>query len=166
MKNELVIITVILLISTIFGCTNNNQTQYDSKVYGSTYVNFQMPDGWELHPMPGDGTVIWMKGDPRIRVIEFKDQQKYNSKFNDVSITDKDLYSVISGNKNINGININFISLVNNNDGDIQIDYFFSKNNKYYNLECWAFTGWNSQKQTSARNNISKAVDTIVNTVH
>ena len=78
MKNEVIVIITTLLIVSIFGCTSSPQ-QNDSSIYGSTYVNFQMPNGWELHPMPGNGTVIWMKGDPRIRVTDLN-QQQYNQK--------------------------------------------------------------------------------------
>ncbi|MGZ7044168.1 MAG: hypothetical protein ACXVHM_06220 [Methanobacterium sp.] len=165
MKNELVIITIIFLISTIFGCTNNNQTQYNSKVYGSTYVNFQIPDGWEVHPMPGDGTVIWKKGDPRIRVLELKDKQKFDLEYNNALQEDNATYTIKSGSKIINGIETKFIKTMQNNEGDIQDEYFFTKNNKYYHLEGWAFTGWSGDKQTSARKSIDNAVDTIVNTI-
>lgn len=165
MNNELIIIAIILSIVTIFGCTNSNQTQYDSKVYGSTYVNFQMPDGWEVHPMPGEGTVIWKKGDPRIRVIEFKDKQKFDLEYYKASNLDTDTYSIISGSKTFNGIETRFIKTMHNNNGDIDDYYFFSKNNKHYILNCWAFTGWGGDKQTSARKSIDKAVETIVNTI-
>ena len=164
MKNELIAIILILLILSIFGCTSN-QSQSDSKIYGSTYVNFQMPNGWEIHPMPGNGTVIWMKEDPRIRITEIKDKQKYDLNYNNALKTDKDMYTVITGNKNINGITVNFVKTMSNKEGNIQDEYFFSKNNKYYNLEGWAYTGWNPQNQTSDRKKIDKAVETIINTI-
>jgi hypothetical protein len=163
MKNELITIIMILLTVSIFGCTSN-QSQSNSSIYGSTYVNFQMPNGWELHPMPGNGTVIWMKGDPRIRVIEQKDEQEFNLKYSNALKTDKDVYTLITGNKNINGINVNFIKTMSNNEGNIDDLYFFTKNNKYYILEGWAYNGWNAQ--TSDRKKIDNAVETIVNTIN
>lgn len=81
MKNEIIILIIILMTATIFGCTNNGQSKKDSEVFGSDYVNFKMPEGWEVHPMPGKGTVVWMKGDPRIRVIELS-KEKYDSAYN------------------------------------------------------------------------------------
>ena len=166
MKNELIIITIILITVSIFGCLNTDQPRYDSKVYGSTYVNFEMPKGWEVHPMPGEGTVIWMNGDPRIRVTQLKDEQEYNLKYNNALKTDNDIYTVIKGNKNINGVKINFIKTMSNNDGNIDDEYFFSKNGNYYILDGWAFTGWSPQNQTSDRKKMDKAVETIVNTIN
>lgn len=166
MKNEIIIMIIILIIASIFGCTSSAQSKNDSKIYGSDYVNFQMPDGWEVHPMPGEGTVIWMKGDPRIRVIELKDKQKFDSEYNKALNIDNGTYSIKIGEKSINGINIKIIKTMHNNNGDIQDEYFFGKNNKYYHLQSWAFTGWDSAKQSKSRKQIDKAVDRIVNTIN
>ena len=165
MKNEIVILTIILIISTVFGCINTAQPKKDPKVYGSDYVNFQMPEGWEVHPLPGEGTVIWMKGDPRIRVIE-QDKQKFDSDYNKALNTDKGSYIVKTGNEAINGIEVNIIMTTKSNNGDIQDEYFFGKNNKYYQLVSWAFTGWDSKKQVSSRKEIDKALNTIVTTIN
>lgn len=166
MKNEIMILVIVLIIGTIFGCTNNNQTQKDSKVYGSSYINFQMPEGWEVHPMPGEGTVIWMKGDPRIRVIEYKTKEKFDSAFNQDSNADTTAYDVRKTKKIIEGIEINIIKTTHNGNGDIQDEYFLQKNNKYYHLEGWAFPGWNSQKNFAERKQIDKAVEIIVKTIN
>ncbi len=165
MKNEIILMIIIVIVAMIFGCTNNSQSQKNSKVYGSTNINFQMPEGWEVHPMPGKGTVIWMKGDPRIRVIEYTDKQKYDSDYNKDLNIDNSNYAVSNSKKIINGVQINVIKTTHNNNGDIQDEYFFEKNNKYYNLECWAFPGWNSKKTNTARLEIEKAVNIIVNTI-
>jgi hypothetical protein len=165
MKNEILIITIILIIATIFGCTSNAQSKSDSKVYGSDFVNFQMPAGWEVHPMPGDGTVIWMKGDPRIRVIELKHKEKFDSQLSKALNIDNGTYDIRKTKKIINGIEVNIIRTTHNGNGDIQDEYFFQKNNKYYNLEGWAFPGWNSQKTNTARKQTDKAIETIVNTI-
>ena len=162
MKNEVIVIITTLLIVSIFGCTSSPQ-QNDSSIYGSTFVNFQMPNGWELHPMPGNGTVIWMKGDPRIRVTDLN-QKQYNQKYNDILKTDNDTDTIVKGSRNVNGININFVRTMSNNEGNIDDYYFFSKNNKYYSLEGWAFSGW--QNQTSDRKKIDNAVNNISNTIN
>lgn len=166
MKNEIIILIIMLITAAIFGCTSSTQSKRDSKIYGSDYVNFQMPEGWEVHPMPGDGTVIWMKGDPRIRVIEIEDKQKYDNTLNKALNIDTGTYNVKISSKTINGIEVKVIKTINNNNGDIHDEYFFGKNNRYYHLVSWAFTGWNSKKQNMFRKEIDKAVDTIVTTIN
>ena len=164
MKNETVILIIILIISTVFGCINTAQPKKDSNVFGSDYVNFQMPEGWEVHPQPGEGTVIWMKGDPRVRVIEL-DKQKFDSDYNKALNTDKGSNIMKTGNEVINDIEVKIIKTTDNNKGDIQDEYFFVKNNKYYQLVSWAFTGWDSKKQVSSRKGIDNAVNAIITTI-
>jgi hypothetical protein len=166
MKNEAIILITILLISVTFGCSDNSTSKKDSEVYGSTYVNFQMPEGWELHPMPGEGTVIWMGHDPRIRVIELKDKQKFDSSYNNTLSIDRSGYYVVQGKKVVEGIEVNIVKTINNMDGDIQDEYFFQKNGKYYQLISWAFTGWSDTNQTKSRNEIDKATDIIIKTIN
>ncbi|WP_414468656.1 hypothetical protein [Methanobacterium sp. ACI-7] len=165
MKNEIIILIIILMTATIFGCTNNGQSKKDSEVFGSDYVNFKMLEGWEVHPMPGKGTVIWMKGDPRIRVMELS-KEKYDSAYNKAQNADASSYIIKKENRNVNGINVNIVRTTNNGNGDIEDQYFFSKNNKYYFLIGWAFTGWNSQTQRTYRQEIDKAVDAIATTIN
>ncbi|MDI6723931.1 MAG: hypothetical protein QMD61_04735 [Methanobacterium sp.] len=165
MKNMATVFITILLISAIMGCTNTKEPEKDSSIYGSTFVNFQMPDGWELHPMPGEGTVIWMGRDPRIRVIELKNKEKFNSAYKKALNTDTNSYNVIKRKKTIGNIEVNIIKTTSNMNGDIQDEYFFKKNNKYYHLVSWAFTGWNGNNQTSSRKEIDKATDTIIKTI-
>lgn len=166
MKNEAIILITVLLISVTFGCSDNTTSKKDSEVYGSTYVNFQMPEGWELHPMPGEGTVIWMSHDPRIRVIELKNKQKYESSYNTALNTDKNAYHVVQNNKTLEGTEVNIIKTTNNMNGDIQDDYFFQKNDKYYYLISWAFTGWSDTNQSKSRYEIDKATDIIIKTIN
>lgn len=165
MKNAFTVLIIILIICTILGCTNNKEPEKDSSIYGSTYVNFQMPDGWELHPMPGKGTVIWMGSDPRIRVIEWYNKTEYDSANKDTLNINTDDYSVMKNNKTVGNIDIVIIKSTNSHTGDIQDYYFFQKNNKYYCLISWAFTGWNSYDQTTSRKEVDKAADTIIKTI-
>ncbi|MGB9936877.1 MAG: hypothetical protein ACPK7O_04100 [Methanobacterium sp.] len=153
------------MTTAIFGCTNSTPSKKDSEVYGSDYVNFQMPEGWEVHPMPGKGTVIWMKGDPRIRVVELS-AEKFNSAYNNAININKNDYNIQKLNRKTNGINVNIIKTISNTNGDIEDQYFFQKNNKYYCLVSWGFSGWNSKKQSTFRKEIDKAVDTIVTTIN
>jgi hypothetical protein len=166
MKNEIIILIIILITAANFGCTSNTESKKDSKIYGSDYVNFQMPEGWEVHPMPGEGTVIWMKGDPRIRVIDLKNKEKSDSEYNKALNSDTGTYNIKKETRSTNGIDIKVIKTIHNNNGDIQDKYFLQKNNKYYCLICWAFPGWNSKKQISSRKEIDRAVDTIVTTIN
>lgn len=166
MKNEAIILITILLISVTFGCSDNATSKKDSEVYGSTYVNFQMPEGWELHPMPGEGTVIWMSHDPRIRIIELKNKQKFDLSYNNALSIDKTAYYVEQSNKTIEGIEVNIVKTINNMNGDIQDEYFFQKNGKYYHFISWAFTGWSDINRTKSRNEIDKATDIIIKTIN
>lgn len=166
MKNESIILITLLLISVTFGCSDNRESKKDSEIYGSTYVNFQMPDGWELHPMPGEGTVIWMGHDPRIRVIELKSKEKFDSSYNTALNIDRNGYYVIPINKTVERIEVNIVKTINNMNGDIQDEYFFQKNGKYYHLISWAFTGWSDTNQTKSRNEIDKATDIIIKTIN
>jgi len=165
MKNIAFILVTILFILLIIGYVYNNQPQKDSPIYGSTYVNFQMPKGWELHLMPGEGTVIWMGKDPRIRIIELKNKTKFDSIYNEALNTDIGSYTVIKKNKTVDNIEVNIIKTMNNHDGNIQDFYFFKKNNKYYYLISWAFTGWDSASQTISRREVDNATNTIIKTI-
>lgn len=160
MKGWALILGILLVVTATFGCTSN--TQYEKQSGNNT--NFSIPDGWELHFMPGDGTVIWMGGDPRIRVIEM-DKQKFDSKYNKALHIDNATYTVKTQNKTINGIKVETFWTTDGRTGDIQDEYFFSKNNKYYFILAWAFTGWDSSKQSEYRQEIDKAVKTIVETI-
>lgn len=159
MKNKILILGIIIVMITTFGCTNQSEKQSNS-------TNFQMPEGWELHPMPGEGIVIWMGADPRIRIIELKDQQKFDSRYNKSLNLDTDVYAVIKKNRKVEGTDVKVIKTTDNNYGDIQDEYFFQKNNKYYYIVSWAFTGWDNRKQRKSREEIDKAVDTIVKTIN
>ena len=166
MKNEIITIIIILIIASIFGCLDTAQPKNDSKVYGSDYVNFQMPTGWEVHPMPGDGTVIWMKEYPRIRVIEFNSKEKFDLSYNRALNIDNGTYTIIKVNETVNGIEVKIVKTTHANTGDVQDEYFFEKNNKYYHLIGWDFTGWDSVKQVKSRKKIDTAVNTIVTTIN
>lgn len=161
MKNEVLILGIITMIAVTFGCTSSMPS---SKQPGSS-INFQIPEGWELHPMPGDGDVIWMGSDPRIRIIEMKNKQSFESKYKKALGIDKDLFMIKAGNKTIDGVRVEFFKTTDNRYGDIQDEYFFSKNNKYYYMMAWAYTGWNSAEQHSVRDEVDRAVDTIVKTI-
>lgn len=161
MKVEVLILGILIVISAILGCTSNAQS---GKQSGNS-INFQIPEGWELHPMPGDGTVIWLGDDPRIRVIEIKDKRKFDSKYNHALNIDKTGYMVKTENKTIDNIKVEVFKTIDNRYGDIQDEYFFQKNSKYYYIMAWAYPGWNSAKQNKYRQEISKAVDIIVKTI-
>ncbi len=161
MKKEILILGILLVVAATLGCTNNAQPGEQS----GSGINFSMPEGWELHPMPGDGVVIWMEGDPRIRVIEMTDQQKFNSKHNSVLAIDKNDNMVKTKNQTMEGIKVETFWTTNGQYGDIQDYYFFQKNNKYYYITAWAYTGWDSSKQTIDRQEINNAVETIVKTI-
>ncbi|MGF7118992.1 hypothetical protein [Methanobacterium oryzae] len=165
MKNEAIILITILLISTTFCCSDNTSSKRDSETYGSTYVNFQIPEGWELHPMPGEGTVIWMSHDPRIRIIELENKQKYDKSYNAALNIDNSSYYVAKDNKTVEGIKVNILKTINNMNGDIEDEYFFQKNGKYYHIISWAFTGWSDTNQTKSREEIEKATDIIIKTI-
>ncbi len=161
MKKEILILGILLVVAATLGCTNNAQS---GKQSGSS-INFVMPDGWELHAMPGEGTVIWMEGDPRIRIIEMTDQRKFDFKRNSVLSIDKNDNMVKTKNQTMEGIKVETFWTTNGQYGDIQDYYLFQKNNKYYYITAWSFTGWDSSKQTVDRQEISKAVETIVRTI-
>ncbi|MGB9980139.1 hypothetical protein [Methanobacterium sp.] len=160
MKGWALILGIMLLVTAIFGCTSS--TQYGKQSGNNT--NFSIPEGWELHFMPGEGTVIWMDGDPRIRVIEMN-KQKFDSKHDQLLHIDNTTYMVKTQNRTIEGIKVETFWTTAANSGDIQDYYFFFKNNKYYYLSAWAYTGWDSSKQSSYRQQIDKAVKTIVSTI-
>lgn len=166
MKNEIIILIIILIVAPTFGCLDTTQSTNNSKVYGSDYVNFQMPEGWEVHPMPGDGTVIWMKEYPRIRVIEVSSKEKFDSSYNKALNIDNGTYIIKKVNETINGIEIKIVKTTHANTGDVEDEYFFQKNDKYYHLIGWAFTGWDSSKQVKSRKKIDTAVNTIVTSIN
>ena len=161
MKKEILILGILLVVTATLGCTNNAQSE---KQAGNN-INFAMPEEWELHSMPGEGTVIQMEGDPRIRVIEMTDPQKYNSKHNSILSIDKTEFMMKTKNQTMEGIKVETFWTTNGQYGDIQDYYFFQKNNKYYYITAWSFTGWDSSKQTIDRREIDKAVETIVKTI-
>jgi len=165
MKNEIVIIIIILIIATVFGCLDTTEYTNNSKVYGSDYVNFQMPTGWEVHPMPGEGTVIWMKEYPRIRVIEINNEEKFNSSYYRALNIDNGTYDVLNVNETVNGVDVKIFKTTQLNTGDIEDEYFFEKNDKYYYLLGWDFTGWDSRKQVKSRKKIDNAATTIIETI-
>lgn len=160
MKHWALILGIIILAAITAGCTSNTQQVKQS----GDDINFSIPEGWELHHMPGEGTVIWMDGDPRIRVIEM-DSHKFNSKHNQALHIDNTTYILKTGNKTIDGIKVETFWTTDGNSGDIQDEYFFSKNNKHYYVVGWAFTGWNPSKQSGYRQEIDKAVKNIVSTI-
>ena len=106
-----------------------------------------------------------MSGDPRIRVIELEDKQKFDSEYNKALNIDTDSYAVTKKNKTVDGTNVNILKTTNNMNGDIQDEYFFVKDNKHYHLVSWAFTGWNSANQTMYRKKINNATDIIIKTI-
>lgn len=161
MKKEILILGILLLVTATLGCTSSAQS---GKQSGSS-INFAMPGGWELHPMPGEGTVIWMGSDPRIRVIEMTDPRKFDSKRNSVLSLDNTSFMMKTKNQTLEGIKVETFWTTDGRYGDIQDNYFFQKNNKYYYIMAWAYTGWDSSKQTIDRQEISKAVDIIVKTI-
>jgi len=161
MKNRVLILGILIVISATLGCTSNAQQEKQS----GDSINFQMPGEWELHPMPGDGTVIWKGDDPRIRVIEIEDKRKYDSKYKRALNMDNTTYIIKTKNETIDGLNVEIFQTTDGKYGDIQDEYFFIKNNKYYYIMAWAYPGWNSNKQNSYRQEISEAVDTIVKTI-
>lgn len=77
--------------------------------------------------MPGEGTVIWMGRDPRIRVIELKNKEKFNSAYRKALNTDTISYNVIKRKKTIDNIEVNIIKTTSNMNGDIQDEYYFKK---------------------------------------
>ena len=160
MKNWALILGILLVVAATLGCTSNAQSGKQS----GNNINFALPDGWELHPMPGEGTVISMGNDPRIRVIEMKDTQKYNSKHDAALNIDPKSVTLKKRNETVDGIKVE-IFYTTGGEGDIQDLYFFSKNNKYYYILAWAYPGWSS-KQSIDRQKISEAVETIVKTIH
>ena len=159
MKNLALILGILLVVAATLGCTSNAQSGKQS----GNNINFSLPDGWELHPMPGEGTVIAMGNDPRIRIIKMKDIQKYNSKHEAALNIDNASVTLKKQNETIDNTKVE-IFFTTDNDGNIQDLYFFSKNNKYYYLLAWAYPGWTS-KESINRQEISKAVETIVKTV-
>ena len=160
MKKWALILGILLAVTFTFGCTSNTQQQKQS----GNNINFSIPEGWELHTMPGGGTVIWMGGDPRIRVIEMN-KEKFDSKHDMVLHIDNSTYMVKTHNRTIDGIKVETFWTTDANSGDIQDYYFFSKNNKYYYVLAWAYTGWDSSKQSRFRQQIDKAVKSIVSTI-
>ena len=160
MKGWALILGILLVVTATFGCISNTQ---QGKQSGNN-INFSIPEGWELHPMPGEGTVIWMGSDPRIRVIEM-DKQKFDSKYNQALHIDNTTYILKTQNETIDGIKVNIFKTTDGKYGDIQDDYFFSKDDKYYYIMAWAYTGWDSSKQYNDRREIGEAVDLIVKTI-
>ncbi len=161
MKKEILILGIIMVVAATFGCTSDVQSEKQS----GNALNFSIPEGWELHPMPGDGTVIWMGNDPRIRVIEMSDIRKFTSRHDSVLSIDNNSYMIKKRNETIEGLNVEIISTTDGKYGDIQDFYFFQKNNRYYYITAWAYTGWDSSKQNKYRREISEAVDVIVKTI-
>jgi hypothetical protein len=162
MKNKVLILGILILIVATLGCTDNTQQKKQS----GDVINFQMPEGWELHDMPGDGIVIWMGSDPRIRIIEMEDKKKFDSKHSRALNIDNTSYIVRTKNETVDGITVEVFKTIDGRYGDIQDQYFFYKNNKYYYMVAWAYTGWDSGKQNKDRQEISKAVDIIVKTIN
>ena len=160
MKGWALVLGIILVVTATFGCTSN--TQYGKQ--SENVTNFSIPDGWELHWMPGEGTVIWMGGDPRIRVIEM-DREKFESKYSSALHIDNTTFMVKQWNKTMDGTKVEIFWTTDGNSGDIQDEYFFSKNNKYYYVVAWAYTGWDSSKQSEDRQEIDSAVKSIVSTI-
>lgn len=158
MKGWALVLGILLVVTATFGCTSNTQKQAGNN------INFSIPEGWELHSMPGEGTVIWMGGDPRIRVIEMN-KQEFDSKYYQALHIDNTTYTVKTQNRTIDGIKVQTFWTTDGNSGDIQDEYFFNKNNRYYYILAWAFTGWDSDKQSGDRQEIDKAVKSIVSTI-
>ena len=161
MKKWALILGILLLVTFTFGCTSNTQQEKQS----GNNINFSVPEGWELHWMPGEGTVIWMDGDPRIRVMEMS-KQKFDAKHEQVMHIDNSTYMVKTHNRTMDGIKVETFWTTDGNSGDIQDYYFFSKNDKYYYALAWAYTGWDSSKQSRFRQQIDKAVKSIVSTIN
>ncbi len=160
MKNWALILGILLLVTATFGCTSNTQSEKQSH----NDINFSMPEGWELHPMPGEGTVIWTGSYPRIRVIEMS-KQKFDSKHDQALHLDNTTFILKRQNRTIAGTTVETFWTTDGNSGDIQDEYFFYKNNKYYCILAWDYTGWDSSKQSEDRQEIDKAVKTIVSTI-
>ena len=160
MKKWALVLGILLLVTFTFGCTSNTQQEKQS----GNNINFSVPEGWELHWMPGEGTVIWREGDPRIRVMEMS-KEKFDSKHDQALHIDNTTFIVKKQNRTIDGIKVETFWTTDGNSGDIQDYYFFSKNNKYYYVLAWAYTGWDSSKQSRFRQQIDKAVKSIVSTI-
>ncbi len=160
MKRWALVLGILLVVTSTFGCTSNTQQEKQS----GNNINFSIPEGWELHSMPGEGTVIWKGGDPRIRVIEMS-KQKFDSKHIQALRIDNTTYIVKTQNRTMEGIKVETFWTTDGNSGDIQDYYFFSKNNKYYYVLAWAYTGWDPSKQSGFRQQIDKAIKNIVSTI-
>jgi hypothetical protein len=161
MKGWALILGILLVVTATFGCINNTQ---QGKQSGNN-TNFSMPEGWELHSMPGEGTVIWTGSYPRIRIIEMDNKHEFDSKHNQALHIDNTTYILKKQNRTIDGIKVETFWTTDGNSGDIQDEYFFFKNNKYYYVMAWDYTGWDSSKQSEDRQEIDKAVKTIVSTI-
>ena len=68
--------------------------------------------------------------------------------------------------RKVNEINIKVIKTMHNGNGDIEDNYFFTKNNKYYQIVGWDFPSWNSNRVVKSRKEIDKAVNKIVETIN
>lgn len=161
MKKWALFLGILLVVTSTFGCTSNTQQEKQS----GNNINFSVPEGWELHWMPGEGTVIWRGGDPRIRIMEMS-KQKFDAKHEQVLHIDNTTYMVKTHNRTMDGIKVETFWTTDSNSGDIQDYYFFSKNDKYYYALAWAYTGWDSSKQSRFRQQIDMAVKSIVSTIN
>ena len=115
--------------------------------------------------MPGEGTVIWMDGDPRIRVMEMS-KQKFDAKHDQALHIDNTTF-MVKNTQQDNGWNkmLRHFGPLMVILGIFRIIISSLKNDKYYYVLAWAYTGWDSSKQSRFRQHIDKAVKSIVSTI-
>ncbi len=145
---------------TLKRSVNESVKQSKTGQYSLNGAYFDIPSGWvEKEKVTDNGIDFWKNGHPHIRLIELS-KEEYESDYSASSQSSTN-YSVIKKTIKASEIEIKVLRVTDSRNGDILDQYFFQKNDKYYEVLAWDYT-----YQDASRPTIDEAVKTIATTLN
>ena len=175
-KQYIQILCLILLVSTIFGCINpssNNSTSNSNIKQGIGSVGnseFDLEPEWYQKSVSNYSSDFNFNGSSAgnslvlMKIYQYPDNSGYDGDYA-INIQKASEWSVSTGTKNIENINIKTIEKSRLSGGETVLFYFFSKNGKYYQVFIDT-SGAGVQYFNKNPEIIDRTINTIVKTIH